>query len=45
MDCRDEDLDTVMLAGAFGTYIDLENAREVNLPDLIETVALIKVFN
>lgn len=35
MGCRDEDLDTVLLAGAFGTYIDLENAREVNLvPDI-----------
>ena len=31
----DEDLDVVMLAGAFGTFINLENAREVNLvPDI-----------
>ncbi len=27
----DDKLDEVMLAGAFGTYIDLANAREVNL--------------
>ena len=31
----DDDLDAVLLAGAFGTFINLENAREVNLvPDI-----------
>jgi uncharacterized 2Fe-2S/4Fe-4S cluster protein (DUF4445 family) len=31
MGLRDSDLDEVLLAGAFGTYLDLENARRVNL--------------
>lgn len=31
MGLSDDDLDEVLLAGAFGTYIDLENARRVNL--------------
>jgi uncharacterized 2Fe-2S/4Fe-4S cluster protein (DUF4445 family) len=35
MGISDEDLDGVLLAGAFGTFINLENAREVNLvPDI-----------
>jgi uncharacterized 2Fe-2S/4Fe-4S cluster protein (DUF4445 family) len=31
LDVPDDDLDEVLLAGAFGTYLDLENARRVNL--------------
>lgn len=31
MSLGDADLDEVLLAGAFGTYLDLENARRVNL--------------
>jgi uncharacterized 2Fe-2S/4Fe-4S cluster protein (DUF4445 family) len=31
MGLEDEELEQVVLAGAFGTYIDLENARRVNL--------------
>ena len=31
MGCQDEDLEEVLLAGAFGNYIDLANARRVNL--------------
>jgi len=32
---EDEELDAVLLAGAFGTFINLENARDVNLvPDI-----------
>ena len=35
MGFQDDELDEVLLAGAFGTFINLENAREVNLvPDI-----------
>ena len=35
MGYQDDELEAVLLAGAFGTFINLENAREVNLvPDI-----------
>ncbi len=41
----DDDLGEVVLAGAFGTYIDLENARLVNLVPPIEMERLRSVGN
>jgi uncharacterized 2Fe-2S/4Fe-4S cluster protein (DUF4445 family) len=45
MDLRDEDIDEVLLAGGFGTYIDTQNARRVGLVPQIPVERLRSVGN